>query len=205
MNGQPNAGAAYGVAVGIVRENQDPDQMGRVQVEFPRWENRGVTHWARVATPMAGAERGLYFLPEVGDEVLVAFENGSLRSPYVIGSLWNGADRPPESNDGKNNIRTIKSRSGHEITFDDDDEGGKLVICSAAGHSITLDDTGECLSVTDKAGNTVTMDAAQNAIALECAGEFTLKAASVAIEAQATMEISAGATLKLEGAMVQIN
>jgi len=210
MNGYSDGGSVYGVAVGIVKENQDPDNLGRVQVEFPCWENQGATHWARVTTPMAGTEMGMFFLPEIGDEVLIAFENGSFYSPYVIGSLWNGADKPPETNDdGKNNIRTIKSRSGHCITFDDNAEGSseKLVISSAAGNIITLDDAsgGECISIADKSGNKITIDAAQNAIALECTGEFSIKASSVAIEAQTTIDIKANATLTLKGAMTQIN
>ena len=209
MDGYSDIGAINGVAIGIVKENQDPDNMGRIQVELPHWESVGVTHWARVAAPMAGAGMGMYFLPEIGDEVLVAFENGMLDNPYVIGSLWNGVDKPPENNDGKNNIRVIKSRSGHSVIFDDNAEGSseKLIISSAAGHCITLDDSsgGERISVVDKSGNKITLDAAQNAIALECAGQFTVKANSVTMEAQTTIDIKANATLTLKGAMTQIN
>ena len=202
--------AARGVSVGIVKENQDPDKLGRVQIEFPYWENQGVSEWARIASPMAGAERGLYFLPEIGDEALVAFENGKFDCPYVIGCLWNGEDAPPEANDdGKNNIRKIRSRSGHEIIFDDDDEGKaeKLVIKSNAGHCITLDDAsgGERVSISDKSGNAITLDAAQNAISIECAGELSIKANIITIEADATAEIKAGATMTVKGALVQIN
>ena len=208
-NDRDNKLSAPGVTVGIVRENQDPENIGRVQIEFPHWEDQGITEWARVAAPMAGAERGLYFLPEVGDEVLVAFEGGNIHSPYVVGCLWNGADKPPEVNDGKNNIRKIRSRSGHEIIFDDDAEGKaeKLIIRSNAGHCITLDDAGgcECVGIEDKSGNKITLDAAKNAIALECAGQLTIKANAIEIEAQATMELKAGATMKVEGLLVQIN
>jgi len=201
--------AALGVSVGIVSENQDPENLGRVRIEFPYWEDQGVTEWARVATPMAGADRGLYFLPEVGDEVLVAFEGGNADAPYVIGCLWNGGDAPPEINDGKNNIRKIRSRSGHEIIFDDDGEGKaeKLVIQSAAGHCITLDDAagGERVSITDKSGNAIVLDAVQNAVSIECAGELSIKANIIAIEAQATAEIKAGAVMTVKGGVVQIN
>jgi len=200
---------APGVSVGTVKENQDPDNLGRVQVEFPCWEDQGVTEWARVASPMAGAEMGAYFLPEVGDEVLVAFEGGNIDCPYVIGCLWNDEDKPPEKNDGKNNKRMIRSRSGHEILFDDDAEGKgeKLVIRSNSGHCITLDDAsgGELVSITDKSGNAITLDAAQNSITLECAGELSIKANTIKIEAQATMDVNANATLTLGGALVQIN
>ena len=198
--------AVTGVLVGIVKENQDPDNLGRVQIEFPFWQSQGLSEWARVATPMAGEEKGLYFLPEIGDEVLVVFEGGNIHAPYVIGSLWNGKDKPPETNDGENNIRKIKSRSGHEIIFDDSDQA-KLVIKSSAGHEITLDDAagGENLSITDKSGNKIVIDASQNAITLDCTGQLSIKANIIEIQAQANLKISAGAILTLEGALVQIN
>ena len=199
---------ASGVSVGIVKENQDPESMGRVQIEFPYWENQGATEWARIATPMAGAEKGVYFLPEVGDEVLVAFEGGNIHFPYIIGCLWNGVEKPPEGNDGKNNRRLIRSRSGHEIVFDDDEGGNeKLAIRSSSGHCITLDDAGggECIRIEDKSGNAITLDAAQNAISIECAGQLSIKANIIEIDAKATMDINAGATLTLGGALVQIN
>ena len=105
-----------GVVVGVVTNTQDPAGLGRVKVKFPWLSDSEESFWARVATPMAGKGRGFYFLPEVEDEVLMAFEHGDARFPYVLGALWNGQDKPPESNeDGKNNIRSIKSRSGHVI------------------------------------------------------------------------------------------
>src|SRR5437868_3604561 len=100
------AGRISGVVVGVVTNNQgDPDGLGRVKVKFPWLSNEEESFWARVAAPMAGKERGFYFLPEVEDEVLVAFEQGDVRFPYVVGSLWNGKDAPPAKNDdGKNNV-----------------------------------------------------------------------------------------------------
>jgi uncharacterized protein involved in type VI secretion and phage assembly len=143
VGGGASGGRIEGVLVGIVTNNHDPDGMGRVRVRFPVRESNDDSHWARIATLMAGKERGSFFLPEVGDEVLVAFEQGNAEHPYVIGALWNGQDVPPEPNsDGKNNIRKIRSRSGHEILFNDDAEARqeKVVIKTKAGHVITLDD-----------------------------------------------------------------
>ena len=108
----------YGVVVGIVTNNQDPENLHRVKVQFPWLDGSTESHWARVATPMAGKNRGLYFLPEVDDEVLVAFEHGSIDFPCVIGSLWNGKDTPPESNsDRQNNNRALAfaQRSYHPV------------------------------------------------------------------------------------------
>ena len=113
-------GRLYGVVFGIVTNNKDPEGLGRVKVKLPWMADELESNWARVVTPMAGAQRGIYFLPEVDDEVLVAFEHGSAEHPYVLGALWNGKDKPPESNsDGKNNTRTIRSRSGHVIRLTD--------------------------------------------------------------------------------------
>jgi len=111
--GSHESGRFYGVVMGIVTNNQDPSNMARVRVKFPWLSDDNESWWARLATPMAGAGRGSYFLPEVNDEVLIAFEHGDVRFPYVLGGLWNGQDAPPANNsDGQNNIRVIHSRSG---------------------------------------------------------------------------------------------
>src|SRR5205814_7216540 len=105
-----------GVVIGIVTNNRDPDGMHRVKLRFPWLGADDESHWARVATPMAGNGRGFYTLPEVDDEVLVAFEHGSVEHAYVIGALWNGQDKAPENNDnGSNDHRSFTSRSGHVL------------------------------------------------------------------------------------------
>src|SRR5689334_12460780 len=96
---QKQSDRVYGVVVAIVTNRKDPEEMGRVKLRYPWLGENAEGYWARIATPMAGNERGIYFLPEVEDEVLVAFEHGDLRFPYVIGSLWNGRDKPPVKND----------------------------------------------------------------------------------------------------------
>ena len=119
----------YGVTVGIVTNNQDPKNLGRVKVKYPWLSELEESHWARVLTPMAGMDRGIYFLPEVEDEVLLAFEQGDINFPYILGALWNGKDTPPAKNeDGKNNQRVIKSRSGHQIIFDDTKGEEQIII-----------------------------------------------------------------------------
>jgi len=136
------ANRLYSVVVGIVIDNKDPEGRYRVKVKYP-WvlessdkytdlpdEGDFVSNWARITTLFAGSKegaefRGGFFLPEVDDEVLIAFEHGDVRRPIIIGSLWNGVDKPihdNESQEGKNNFRSIRSRSGHIVTFHDDDE-----------------------------------------------------------------------------------
>ncbi|MBD2438756.1 phage baseplate assembly protein V [Nostoc sp. FACHB-110] len=124
----------YGVTVGIVTNNQDPKKEGRVKLKFPYLSNAEESSWSRVLTPMAGNDRGIYFLPEVDDEVLVAFEHGDIHFPYILGALWNGQDKPPGKNDdGKNNQRIIKSRSGHQIILDDTDGEEQIIIQDKTG------------------------------------------------------------------------
>ncbi|NTU41448.1 MAG: phage tail protein [Nitrospirales bacterium] len=204
-------GSVSGVAAGIVTNNQDPDGQGRVKVRFPWLSDDNETDWVRIATLMAGSGRGSFFLPEVGDEVLVAFEHGDINRPYVIGALWNGVDNPPETNaDGKNNIRKIRSRSGHEIIFNDDSDAQqeKIEIHTNSGHRIVLDDSAgqERIEISDKTGsNKMTIDSVQNAIIIESGLQLKIKANMIEIAADSMLTIKAGATLTLQGALVKIN
>jgi uncharacterized protein involved in type VI secretion and phage assembly len=199
-----------GVAAGVVTDNQDPEGLGRVKVEFPWLADGSESAWAKVATFMAGAEYGAFFLPEVDDEVLVAFEQGDINHPYIIGALWNSRDAPPETNaDGENNVRIIRSRGGHELTFNDDERGGaRLEIRTSAGHQIILDDASgqEKIQILDKSGNnTIEIDSAQNSISIEGMTTLKLKAQVIELEAGASMKISASGVLEIQGGMVKIN
>ncbi len=206
---QPRDNIISGVVIGLVTNNQDPEGMGRVRVTFPWRGDEDESYWARIATLMAGNDRGTYFLPEVGDEVLVAFDHGDINNPYVLGALWNGEDAPPETNsDGQNNIRKIKSRSGHEIVFDDTQAQEKIEIHTNAGHTILMDDAsgGEKIEITDKSGgNSIKIDSVANNINIESAMQLKIKAQTIEIESGTTMTIKAGATLTLQGALIQIN
>jgi uncharacterized protein involved in type VI secretion and phage assembly len=130
------------VVIGIVTNNQDPDGLGRIKVRFPWLSADDESNWARVAAPMAGNDRGFYTLPELEDEVLVAFEHGSAEHPYVLGALWNGKDKPPANNDdGDNNVRVLKSRSGHVVRLDDTAGAEKIEIMDGAGTESLVFDT----------------------------------------------------------------
>ncbi|MFF8873230.1 phage baseplate assembly protein V [Streptomyces massasporeus] len=167
----------YGVVLAVVEDNHEvmavPPKVpiGRVKVSFPGLSDRFTSGWAPCARPMAGKDMGFYWLPEVGDQVLVAFEHGDLGKPYVIGGLWNADQPPPETNtDGANSTRVIKSRAGHTITFDDEKTGGELVIKDGGrGSTITLNATDGSLSIsaagdlTIKAGGSITLAAAGGA------------------------------------------
>ena len=203
--GAHEPGRFFGVVVGIVTNNKDPDKLGRVRVKFPWLSDDHESWWARIATPMAGPNRGVYFLPEVDDEVLVAFEHGDVRFPYVLGALWNGKDAPPATNDdGKNNIRVIHSRSGHLIRLDDKDGDEKIEV---------IDKTGS---------NSITIKSSDNSMTLTCVGKLKLEATqgieitsqadvkirastSMNIQANATMDVQSSANMTIKGAIVSIN
>jgi uncharacterized protein involved in type VI secretion and phage assembly len=127
----------WGVVPAIVTNLDDPDKLGRVKVKYP-WMPKGKgaeieSDWARLSSPMAGPERGMYFVPEVNDEVLVAFEQGDMNYPYVVGTLWNGKDKIPAGTKdiikgGKVNQRVIRSRTGHLIILDDTEGEEQIII-----------------------------------------------------------------------------
>lgn len=198
----PNSPASTMFSTAIVTNNHDPEKIGRIKVKYPWSGESDESFWARVSTPMAGDEQGFYFIPEVEQEVLVIFINGDINYPIIIGSLWSQGSLPPESNDdGKNNIRKIRSRSGHEIVFDDNDEGSaqKLEIKSSSGHSIVLNDVSgsEKISITDNAGSFIEFDATSKKISIQSDMEININSTNITLEASGV--------LKLKGTMVEIN
>jgi len=198
-------GRFTGVAMAIVTNNKDPDGLGRVKVKLP-WLDEGFeSDWTRVVTAMAGAGRGLYCLPEVNDEVLVAFEHGRLDSLYVLGGLWNGKDKPPENNqDGKNNVRALKSRSGHVIRLTDADGDEKIEIIDKTGkNSIVVSAKDKTITITADAD--VTIRSSNGKLKLSGNGVEITSQAAVKVEATQNMNLKAGAQLNVKGQMVNIN
>jgi uncharacterized protein involved in type VI secretion and phage assembly len=131
----------YGVEPAIVTNNKDPEKIGRIKVCFTRLEGKPESDWIRVIQSHAGKERGWYWVPHVNDEVLVAFERGEPNRGYVIGSLWSKTDMPPPKGyTDKNEKWHIRTKSGHEITFDDTDGKEKITIVDKTGkRSIAFD------------------------------------------------------------------
>lgn len=177
----------YGVHPAQVTDIRDPDHQGRVKIRLP-WapdsNGGGYEVWARLATLMAGNNRGTWFIPDVNDEVLVSFEGGDPRRPYVIGVLWNGQDAPPAQMDGagKNVQKTMRSRNGIRITLDDSDGQEQLVLETPGGQTVILK---------DGPGNIEVRDSNGNSIKLEASGVTVTAAAKVTVSAS-TVEISAG-------------
>jgi len=162
--------------IAIVTDNQDPQGWGRVKVKYPWLSSEHASDWTRVVALGGGDQRGIEFLPEVNDEVLVGFEMGDMRYPYVIGGLWNGQDAPPKKNaeitvGGKVTQRIIRSRAGHMVILDDSD-----------GQSgITLQ---------DKNGNKLTLDSNANKFSIQVSGDISIQASG---------------QVEIKGAMINLN
>ena len=202
---QTIASRIHGAVVGLVTNNQDPEGMGRVKVKFPWLSNEDESHWARITSLMAGKDRGLYFLPEVDDEVLVIFEQGDVRFPYVIGALWNGKDTPPTKNDdGKNNVRLIKSRSGHVIRLNDEDGKETIeIIDKTKKNKIVIDTSKDTIVITSN--KDITLSAPQGTIKLEAKNIQLKSTAETKIEANAGIDIKANAAMNIKGATINLN
>jgi uncharacterized protein involved in type VI secretion and phage assembly len=177
----------YGVYPALVTDIKDPDGQGRVKVALP-WapDTAGARYeaWARLATLLGGNNRGSWFIPDTNDEVLIAFEGGDPRRPYVVGGLWNGSDAPPDSMDGAGHKyrKVLRSRNGVKITLDDTDGQEQLILETPGGQKVTMNDGPGAVLVEDSNGNSVK---------LETAGITVTAAAKVSINAT-QVEVSAG-------------
>lgn len=201
---EERTGRVTGVVVGVVTNNKDPDKLGRVKVKFPWLSDDDESNWARVAAPMAGKKRGFFFLPEVEDEVLVAFDHGDVSSPFVLGALWNGKDAPPVTNDdGKNNIRLIQSRSGHIVRLTDEDGKEKIEIIDKSEKNSIVFDTSKN-TITIKTDKDIELTASNGNIKLD-AKAIDIKASGELKIGGAKMEVSADGVMTVKGQTVNIN
>lgn len=212
--GQAHDGRIHDVVVGIVTNNKDPDGLGRVKVKLP-WMPNGdeiESDWARITTPMAGPSMGLMILPEVNDEVLVAFEHGDTARAYVVGALWNGKDKPPLATDvavksGKVAQRILKTSTGHQVIFDDSSDKASITIVDKTGaNKIFFDSMKGDVEIKSKAnmtidvGGNLTMSAKGN-IDIKATGNLSAKATgSGAIESTGPMSVKTNASLGLQAA-----
>lgn len=191
---QGYGGRFYGAYCALVTDINDPDGQGRVRIQLP-WSpdtgNASYEAWARIATLMAGNNRGTWLIPDIDDEVLVMFESGDPRRPYVIGGLWNGVDAPPETMDsaGENNLKTIKSRNGVTITLDDSNGQERLQMETPGGQRVTLKDGPGSIEVEDSNGNSVKLETA--GITVNASAKVTINASLIELSA-GTVTVNAG-------------
>jgi uncharacterized protein involved in type VI secretion and phage assembly len=228
-------GLINGVVIGIVADIKDPMNLGRVKLLFP-WlaeekeetvhleddEERAHSYWARVATLMAGRKRGTFIIPEVDDEVLVAFEHGQIDRPVVIGMLWNSEDQPPVmlDADGKNDIRALHTRSGHKVVFNDSDDAPSILIVDNRGKNrIFINSKDKRMEIEAEGDLTITVGGklsitAKSDIAIESSTDVSVKAqANINLEATSAFSakgnskaaLESSAQTEVKGTAVSIN
>jgi uncharacterized protein involved in type VI secretion and phage assembly len=205
--------------VGVVTDNNDPDNLGRVRVKMPTLTEDHTSYWARVVATGAGKDRGFDCLPEINDEVLVGFEHGDIHRPYILGGVWNGKDAPPESvtdsvAGNKVRLRTIKTRTGHVLQFVEEDKGSSkagfyvattkknkisfndsdknIEIKTTNGHQFKMDDNGKKIEVKTTNGHTITMDDGGSKIEIKTASghRVTMSDTSASISVKSTGNLS---------------
>ena len=207
-----------GTVVGIVLDNVDPTGLHRVKVRFP--VDSGVdSSWCRIATPMAGRDRGLVMLPDIGTEVILSYATRSL-SPYVIGAVYNGGDDKPEpyhNDDGHDDRRVFWSRNDHMLIFDDT-PGGERVAIGAKAEARLQVDSAPVHHIFDAAGRKViersdgsTYYTADRTVSFKCAN-LTIKArrmlaqggSAAVIQSAGSMSIKAGSIIRVTSPDTQV-
>lgn len=177
-----------GVYPAIVLNNVDPNQGGRVEIQLLS-TGESSAGWARIATLMAGNERGTWFIPDIGDEVLVAFEGGDPRVPYVVGALWNSREQPPEKMDPANDIKTIRSRKGLKVILNDREGQESISIQTPGGQSLELKDGPGAITISDSSGNVITLETV--GIRINASAKVSINASEIEINAGA-LTVNAG-------------
>lgn len=170
----------FGLYPAIVTDLVDPEDLGRIEVGFP-WLGEGaggdVRAWATLVSPYAEDGQGFEFLPSVDTQVVVGFEAGNPRRPYLVGAAWNGREKLPEPPAAPNDKRLIRTRSGSLLEFDDTPGAVKVTLSTDSGHRVVLDDGARSITVRHSDGSVVTLDAAGR----------------IEIRANATVEVTAAA------------
>lgn len=216
----------WNVAVGIITDNKDPNNLARVKVKYPWLSDDDQSYWAKICAPMAGNNRGFQFIPEIDDEVLVAFEHGDFHRPYILGGLWNIPEPPPMPTDeavpGEVDVRRLQSRLGHMLEFNDAADGGGAKLETAEGRRLVLGDKSDKITLTDQQGNEMTIETTGGNITIQCTGDFKVNAqghveivgqlgatlktpAQLLLEGQASADLKSSGIVTINGSMVKIN
>lgn len=208
-----------GLAFGVVAKNSDRDHPGMLKVTLPAFSKDGdETFWARMMTPYAGKGYGVYFLPEVGDAVVVGFIDGDPQAPVVLGCFWNSANTfPADTVTEKNEKKVIITKGGNSILISEGNEGG-LTVKTKAGHSVAISDKEKKITIATSNGkNTVVLDESKSSLTvladdklsikakeISLEGKMTLKGSDITVEADSALSLK-GKTVKLEGNSTKIS
>ena len=203
---------AMSITVGVVTSIEDPDKRGRVKVKLlNRTTSDYETDFIRVVSPCCGEKWGIFFLPEVGDEVVLGFCDGDITRPYVLGSLWNKSRTMPAAleENKENNTRVIKSKSGHTLTFYDKDSKEYVELQTAKGLKLRLDDEKTIITVQDKDGkNLLSIDGSAGEVKVTADKKLELAAGDSKITLDGTgkkISISSGGTLEMSAQQVKVD
>jgi uncharacterized protein involved in type VI secretion and phage assembly len=168
----------------VTKMYDDPDRLGRVQVKFPSLGTDGandVRAWATLCSPYADKDQGLQVRPEEGSQVVVAFEAGDFRRPYIIGAAWNGTTPLPDEPKAANDIRVLRTRADSRLEFDDAAGAAKVSITMASGHKVVLDDVAQ--EVTISHGNGCTIRLTPTAVEITANAQVNVTAPLVNVDA----------------------
>ena len=199
-----------GVVTAVVTNTDDPDDWGRIKVKYPWMTEDAESFWARLSGPGAGPTAGFIAIPEVGDEVVIAFEHGDINYPVIIGGLWNGKHAIPTATAGaatgeKPLIRSWQSIKGHTIDmYDNADQ--KIETKTIGGHLFIMDDTNKKVEIKTSGGHKITLDDDGRKIIVESVGDLEIKSpTNIKIEATGNIDLKATADVKIGGLNVNVN
>ncbi|MCL2576444.1 MAG: phage baseplate assembly protein V [Defluviitaleaceae bacterium] len=213
-----NEKSPQGLLIGKVVANYDDDYKGMIKVEYHAYEDEAQTNWMRVVSPYAGKNRGMFFHPEIDDEVAIAFIGGDLNNPCCIGSFWNNTDTlPPKSANDKNTVKSITTKSGVQITFSDEEGKEEIKILTKNKNEISISDEKDLITIKtgdnemkiDGKGNKIVLNS--NDIAITAKNKFSIEANAIDIKANNKLTLSgtniesdAKAKVNLSAANVEI-
>lgn len=209
FNGENSKNKIYGVLFGIVTSIDDPDKKNRVKVKLlTQVKNSYETDFIRVANSFSGNNYGSYFMPEVDDEVIVAFNNGDIESPVVIGCMYNKKKSAPfKIEDSKNTKKAIITKQNNRIIIDDEDDATSISIKTKKDFQIVIDDKEESITVSDKSEkNILKIDSSNGLVEISSEKEIKLKAGGASISlSNGNIEINSDTSIKIASSQVELN
>jgi phage protein D len=209
--GQDGAGSS-GMVVAQVSDNRDPEDLGRVRLTFPWLSDDFVSDWARTVQPGAGDGRGALVVPEVGDEVLVGFEQGSFQRPYVLGGLYNGVDKPDkgdvaliDGNSGSVDRRAFVSRTGHRVEMVESASGDNGIVLRTGNGKLSVGLDQKQTQITLHSDGSVTIDAQGDLTVKSATGTLLLEGQEVQVKGRTGVTVDGGAQCSISAIQVKIN
>jgi phage baseplate assembly protein V len=189
----------YGVYEALVSDVNDPAKEGRVKIKIPWFDPELETEWCRVRQFYAGNGYGAFYVPERGDEVLIAFIKGSMSEPVILGGLYNGSDKPPSHRDDQTDQKMLRTKAGHEFLLDDSPGKERVRITTKGGHEFDLSDADKKVTVTTTGGNSVTLEDAGGKITVETSGGQSITMTPGTITLSAASIVLSGSSVSLGG------